>query len=398
MRPPAWRTLSAGNAELRPAQTLLNGQCFGWRPHEEREKEYVGVLGCRVVAIRETETNTQYRPLYGGWAGLEPELYDYFQLSTPLAPLYASWATAGCHRMEVITRSLPGLRILRQDPTECLFSFICSSNNNVPRITLILDRLREKYGEELCDKASLSGHADHGAAPAAAANLHGDGSCSPARNKLMPRLSVSERWYTFPSAERLSQATEEELRLVGLGYRAKFVRNAALKLVAAAARERQADAAAYLLSLRTRTREQVMQALLELDGVGPKVADCVALFSLDQVGAVPVDTHVWRIACRDYDPTLSSCKSLTPAVYHRVGELFRQRFGTHAGWGHQLLFAAELQEFRKLLPPSMVLQMEEARQLEKADKARAKKDKKARKASAATSSKTGKKRVKSEKL
>ena len=65
----------------------------------------------------------------------------------------------------------------------------------------------------------------------------------------------------------------------------------------------------------------------------------------------------------------SSCKSLTPAVYHRVGELFRQRFGTHAGWGHQLLFAAELQEFRKLLPPSMVLQMEQARQLEKADKA-----------------------------
>ena len=62
--------------------------------------------------------------------------------------------------------------------------------------------------------------------------------------------------------------------------------------------------------------------LCELPGVGPKVADCVALFSLDQAGTVPVDTHVWQIACRDLDPTLSTCKSLTPAVYERVGLRF----------------------------------------------------------------------------
>ena len=72
----------------------------------------------------------------------------------------------------------------------------------------------------------------------------------------------------------------------------------------------------------TPNHNQVRSMLCELPGVGPKVADCVALFSLDQAGTVPVDTHVWQIACRDLDPTLSECKSLTPAVYERVGLLF----------------------------------------------------------------------------
>ena len=382
----SWRTLvGATAAELRPAHTLLNGQCFGWRPHELREREYVGVLGRRVVAVRQTDDATQYRALHGDGAGLEAELHDYFQLGTPLAPLYRSWAAASCPRMETITGALPGLRILRQDPSECLISFICSSNNNVPRITLILDRIREKYGEPLCAKAELDG--DTPAKPATAAAAAGEGAKaevetgpSPARNKLMPRLEVSDRWYSFPTVERLSEATEAELRAIGLGYRAKFIRNSAIKVVAAAAKGGFPDASAYLHSLRTLPREEVVAALLELDGVGPKVADCVALFSLDQVATVPVDTHVWRIACRDYDTTLSQCKSLTPAVYARVGELFRQRVGSHAGWGHQLLFAAELQEFRPLLPASMLRQMEEAREIERAIKAREKKEKDARRA------------------
>ena len=76
----------------------------------------------------------------------------------------------------------------------------------------------------------------------------------------------------------------------------------------------------------------------------------MALFSLDQAGVVPVDTHVWEIACRDLDPTLKQCASLTPAVYARVGDNFRTRYGAHAGWAHSLLFAAELPIFRGRLP------------------------------------------------
>lgn len=89
-------------------------------------------------------------------------------------------------------------------------------------------------------------------------------------------------------------------------------------------------------------------------GVGRKVADCVALFALDQHGAVPVDTHVWNIACRHFDPGLKAsaasasgqntllltpadvqdAKSLTPSVYAKVGDEFRRRLGPYAGWAH----------------------------------------------------------------
>lgn len=79
----------------------------------------------------------------------------------------------------------------------------------------------------------------------------------------------------------------------------------------------------------------------------------MAVFSLDQSSAVPVDTHVWDIAVRDYAPALRTAKSLTPAVYAEVGGIFRTRFGSKAGWAHSVLFAAELPEFRDRLPEEL---------------------------------------------
>lgn len=99
----------------------------------------------------------------------------------------------------------------------------------------------------------------------------------------------------------------------------------------------------WLRSLRSMPRLQVRTELMLLPGVGPKVADCVALFSLDQHDAVPVDTHVRDICLRDYacaaaEDAGGSCariagaKSLTPAVYEAVGDLFRRKFQVRAGW------------------------------------------------------------------
>ena len=76
---------------------------------------------------------------------------------------------------------------------------------------------------------------------------------------------------------------------------------------------------AWLLALREKGRAEVQEALLEFTGVGKKVADCVALFSLDQRDIIPVDVHVWQIAVRDFDPTLVEAKSLTPGVCGRGG-------------------------------------------------------------------------------
>lgn len=124
----------------------------------------------------------------------------------------------------------------------------------------------------------------------------------------------------------------------------------------------------FLFSLRSLGHDAVQQALVRFKGVGLKVADCVALFSLDKVGSIPVDTHVWQIACRDLDPSLRTAKSLTPSVYKRVGDLFRDMFGKHAGWAHSVLFSAELPAIAPRLPPQVVADMR-AREKEEKQKA-----------------------------
>ena len=95
--------------------------------------------------------------------------------------------------------------------------------------------------------------------------------------------------------------------------------------------------------MRNKEYEIAKEELLSLAGVGPKVADCVLLMSLDKPGAIPVDTHVWTIAKRDYGfNTGTSAKTLTARNYQSIGDKFRQVFGEQAGWAHSVLFSAEV--------------------------------------------------------
>jgi len=225
--------------------------------------------------------------------------------------------------------------MLRQDPLECLFSFICSSNNNIPRIHQMLSSFRETYGTFLME--------------------------IPVRREGEIRGTMPI--FSFPDAAALAAATEEELRGLGLGYRAKYVVETRDLLAECGGEE-------FLLGLRAERDAAAVQAeLIKFSGVGRKVADCVALFSLDQDDAIPVDVHVQNIASRDYDPTvLGEAKSLTPAIYQRVGDLFRDRFRSRSGWAHSLLFVAELPSFRGILPEDVVKEMDEWRELEKRKK------------------------------
>lgn len=127
-------------------------------------------------------------------------------------------------------------------------------------------------------------------------------------------------------------------------------------------------------------RRLFVQSLLcmEFHGVGRKVADCVSLFSLDCRDSVPVDTHVWDIAVRDYEPELVRFKSLTPIAYEAVGDHFRRRFSPCAGWAHSVLFAAELGQFRVLLPAALQEDMALFAVQERDKKKRLRDEKKAR--------------------
>lgn len=142
-----------------------------------------------------------------------------------------------------------GIRILRQDTWEMIVTFILSQQNNIPRIKGLIRTLGERYGER--------------------------------RETPDGRI-----YYTFPQAEKLSQATEEELRELKLGYRSKYICQTA-KMIAGG--EIDLDALKEMEYTEARTE------LMRLSGIGGKVADCICLFALHQMDAFPVDTHIKKV-------------------------------------------------------------------------------------------------------
>ena len=233
---------------------------------------------------------------------IEEILRDYFQLGTSLKSLYRSWSERD-ELFKSVAPLFPGVRVLRQDPTECLFSFICSSCNNIKRVTQMIDNLCINYGHL----------------------LHNDDEFGPI--------------HSFPTVETLSlPGVEEGLRRLGFGYRAKFIQSTAKQIL-----DQQID----LLTFRTLDHNECHSALLTFTGIGSKVADCIALFSMDKVDAIPVDTHVYSIATRDYN-LQSNSKSVTKKTYKLIGDFFRSKFPSHAGWAHSVLFAADLNMFKNI--------------------------------------------------
>ncbi|KAI9106531.1 hypothetical protein K1719_022059 [Acacia pycnantha] len=157
----------------------------------------------------------------------------------------------------------------------------------------------------------------------------------------------SFKFHTFPNMKQLSSISEEELRNAGFGYRAKYITGTVNSLQA-----KPDGGEEWLKSLRILDLQEVINALCTLPGVGPKVAACIALFSLDQHHAIPVDTHVWRIATKYLLPELAGSR-LTPKLSSRVAEAFVSKYGKYAGWAQTLLFIAELPSQKTLLPPQL---------------------------------------------
>ena len=325
-------------SEAGPRTTPQTKSSSAWGSHDAIE--WVGVLRYGdgtaavdlVIAIRETTSTTLYRVLHGpSDLDYASALRKYFQLDVPLSDLYKEWSVADPVRLKRIAKAIPGVRMIDQDPWECLISFICSSNNNIPRIAKMLASIRRNFGQ--------------------------------------PLLTIGETTLnSFPSFQELKdKATDEILRdACGMGYRSKYIITT-MEILDKLGGEQ------YLHDLRKDDDPlEVQSKLCQFCGVGPKVADCVALFSLRQVNAIPVDVHVWNIARRDYDSEgalFSEVKSITPKVYKQVGDLFRSRFSQKAGWAHSLLFVAELPSFRAVLPDDIVAEMDQFRELEQERKA-----------------------------
>ncbi|OLL25259.1 N-glycosylase/DNA lyase [Neolecta irregularis DAH-3] len=299
-----WKTLVVPRSELCLDTTLKCGQSFRWK--KTADNEWTTTLKGRIVSLRQNVDSIQYQSIFPK-APVEDDthiiLHDYFQLKIKLRELYQYWSTRDPN-FQNKSLKFAGVRILRQDCWENVVSFICSSNNNIPRISLMIDRLCSKYGTYLGTASDF-------------------------------------QFYSFPDVSSLiGSSVENELRTMGFGYRAKYISKTA-QLIAQ-------KPPGWLESLRHSDYKEAKESLLELSGVGPKVADCVCLMSMDKPGSIPVDTHVWQIAQRDYQFRVKA-KTMSAATYDAVGDFFRDLWGEYAGWAHSVLFTADLKGFKERL-------------------------------------------------
>jgi N-glycosylase/DNA lyase len=256
----------------------------------------------------------RWKEIVGGWQANDGEhRYDIVQIGETLFEVSSNQpeeAFRSLFRLEQDHRNLKkelvtrgpeiepflsnrkGLRMMRANSkTEVLFSFLCSSCNHVNRITSMV--------------WSLANRSEGG----------------------------------FPSISQLSEVTEAELRTDGFGYRGATIPRVAQILNAQGGEQ-------YLDDLSKGTYRNARKELINLPGVGKKLADCICLYAFDFGESVPVDTHIWQVLTRLYHPEWVGA-SLTDTKYESVSNHFRDRFGEFAGAAHQFLFVDNMERYRE---------------------------------------------------
>lgn len=303
---PEWVPLDLAESELSLPLTFPTGQTFRWK--RTGPLRFTGAVGPHLVSLKHLEDGDVAYCVHGDrpdGAGARSALLDFLNADIRLGEIWEAFS-ASDPRFAELARLLRGARVLRQDPLECLVQFLCSSNNNIARITKMVDFI-----------SSLGRH-----------------------------LGTVEglEFYEFPSLDRLLAVSEKDFREAGFGYRAKYIVGTVKAL-----QSKPGGGVEWLTSLRGLDLQDAIAALCTLPGVGSKVAACVALFSLDQHHAIPVDTHVWQIATRYLLPELAGAR-LTPKLSGQVAEAFVSKYGKYAGWAQTMLFIAELPSQKAIIP------------------------------------------------
>ena len=261
------------------------GQCFRWNKQEDGS--YTGIWKENVLNISQEGNKIIFKGICEN-GDIEKEIKEYFDLDRDYEEIKEKLAKID-ENMKLSINYGKGIRILNQDLWETIISFIISANNNIPRIKGIIERLSKKYGKEI--------------------------------------KWNDESYYTFPTPQELKNVTVEDYRNIGLGFRdirlyetTKMINEKAIDLEE--------------LKQNPNTQE-VREKLLALSGVGPKVADCILLFStLKRFEVFPIDVWVRRVMNELYikneDETKVNKKEIEKLAY--------EKFGNLAGMAQQYLF------------------------------------------------------------
>lgn len=224
-----------------------------------------------------------------------------FRLDDDINEIFSSFSNDAL--VSELIWNYPGLRLMRQQPHQCMVSFACASNTNISRIRRMLRNLCERFGNEM--------------------------------------IVDDKRFFTFPSAERLNRASNDELRLCGLGYRTRAVKAVAEAIV---------NDSPNISSLLRLPYEDAKNELLKIHGIGDKVADCILLFSLDKLEAFPIDIWMARALYLNYRWLFNnsnkkfdnnrklSLEKITAHEYRILSRYARDYFGKYGGYAQQYIY------------------------------------------------------------
>lgn len=267
-----------------PKDIFECGQCFRW--NKEVDGSYVGVVKHNVIKVKKGENQIEIKSI--GKDNLQDLATSYFDLDRDYEKIKKTLAKIDDNMKQSIAYG-SGIRILNQDLWETIISFIISANNNIPRIKGIIERMAKVYGKEI--------------------------------------MWEGKKYYTFPTVEELAKANVEDLRKLGLGFRdvrvyetTKLIKEGKIELG---------------LLKEEKDVTKVRNTLLTLPGVGPKVADCILLFStLKRWEAFPIDVWVRRVMNELYihNPEENKVKK------EEIEQIAYEKFGSLAGIAQQYLF------------------------------------------------------------
>ncbi|MGV3773039.1 MAG: DNA-3-methyladenine glycosylase family protein [Verrucomicrobiales bacterium] len=261
------------------AETLACGQAFRWK---FQNGGWEGVIGKHWLRL--LQRNDGIEAITAGPIKSWDWLIDYLQLQVSIDSIISTFPSD--EHLQAAVASSPGLRLLKQDPWECLASFILSSTKQIVQIQQIVGMLCDRFGEPL-------------SAPLESGSVH-----------------------SFPAAERVASLSENDLRCCKMGFRAPYLHGSARMIT---------EGMVNLEALYQMSLEQARVELLKLPGVGRKIADCVLLFAYGFQQAFPIDVWVLKAIKQLYFAKKRPNKK-------RIEKFTLTYFGPNAGYAQQYLF------------------------------------------------------------
>ena len=274
------------NRTINVENSVNSGQVFLWK----KNKDYwYGINGQDVLRIDKNGIINSFQNL----------TTDFFRKNDSLDEIIKSISKDKTVRKAV--KQYSGLRIIRQDPFQCLISFIVSSNSNIQKIKMSLEKLSKKFGIKITYE--------------------------------------NEEFFLFPKAEKLATASINEIKKCGVGYRAKFIKEAAKMILSG-----KID----FEILKKCNYQETKKIIRTIPGVGNKVADCIMLFSLEKLEAFPLDRWMIRILEKYYSNKFQiDTKTITEKQYEILHKKILNHFGPYAGYSQQFLFKMERENYQK---------------------------------------------------